>query len=91
MSTADCKHEQFSLSYHVTRLLEDGPRILYLQICCATCSLPFEWLGIPPGFSYCRPSVNRDKLELRAPVVPRGKVNPEVPVYQQAEIGGVGT
>jgi hypothetical protein len=39
--------------------------------------MPFEWVGLPHGFSHYQPTVSIDGQEMRAPIVPEGGKVPE--------------
>lgn len=41
-----------------------------IKVSCAECGLPFEWIGVPGGYSPAQPMVNFDATELRAPIKP---------------------
>lgn len=72
----NCSHESFLSKCIVTRLTasETDPTIigycLDINIHCAVCGLPFEFIGVPTGISKSFPCVSFDCLELRAPIRP---------------------
>lgn len=71
----DCKHENFKVECNVSRLteVEGGPVTGYttdITIHCADCFKPFQWVGVPLGYSPNQPMVNFDATELRAPIKP---------------------
>lgn len=41
-----------------------------IQVICADCGLPFEWMGLEMGVFNSRPSTSFDRTELRAPIRP---------------------
>jgi hypothetical protein len=71
----ECKHMNFDASVSVGRLTDgdDGPVTGYtagVKIKCIDCGIPFEFIGVPGGFSPAQPMVNFDATELRAPIRP---------------------
>jgi len=71
-----CEHLNFIANAQVGRLLQEGnPEqitgfIVELIVNCKDCGLPFEFIGIPQGFSPAQAMVNFDATELRAPIKP---------------------
>lgn len=41
-----------------------------IQVICADCGLPFEWIGLPMGVLNSEPATGLDRTELRAPIKP---------------------
>lgn len=71
----DCQHFNFVGSVRVGRLTDgdDGPVNGYtadIKIKCHDCGLPFEFIGVPGGYSPGQPMCNFDATELRAPIRP---------------------
>lgn len=72
----DCKHEIFESKVDVARLVDnEGDDVVTgfsadILIRCAQCKLPFEFVGVPSGYSPRQPMVSFDKTELRAPIKP---------------------
>lgn len=71
----DCQHEQFECMAKVGRLTDgdNGPVAGYtadIRIRCIQCGIPFEFIGVPGGYSPAQPMVNFDATELRAPIKP---------------------
>ena len=72
----DCKHLSFETGTKVARLHEDGKPepitgyMLDLIIRCRDCGLPFEFIGVPGGYSPAQPMANFDNTELRIPIRP---------------------
>lgn len=71
----DCKHLNFETQTRVARLTDgdDGPVTGYsaeIRIRCVDCQHPFEFIGVPGGYSPGQPMVNFDGTELRAPIRP---------------------
>lgn len=71
----DCKHEIFECQCSVGRLTDGypGPVTGYMvdiHIKCVQCGIPFEFIGVPGGYSPGQPMVNFDATELRAPIKP---------------------
>lgn len=71
-----CKHEQFECNASVTRLTDDTDSekitgyTTDITVKCIQCGIPFEWIGIPGGYSPSQPMVNFDGTVLRAPIKP---------------------
>jgi hypothetical protein len=70
-----CKHESFKSEVKVNRLTETegGPVTGYLaeiEITCADCFKPFEFIGLPGGLLNGKPTTNVDGNELRVPIKP---------------------
>jgi hypothetical protein len=77
-----CPHMNFKADVAVGRLSEkDGGPITHycadITVKCAECGEPFEFIGLPMGHSAYRPTVSIDGLELRQPLMPKGKKPPE--------------
>jgi hypothetical protein len=72
----NCNHEQFYTHVVVSRLCEDGkPDVITgyhadIKIHCTQCGNPFEFLGVPGGFSPTFPTASIDGTELRQPIRP---------------------
>lgn len=70
-----CQHEQFECVAKIGRLTDgdDGPVTGYaadIRIRCIQCGMPFEFIGVPGGYSPAQPMVSFDATELRAPIRP---------------------
>ena len=78
-----CKHYNFRIDGDIARLteVEGGPIksfSLELQVCCADCGMPFHFCGVPViGSGGAEPRVSPDGLELRLPIMPKGKPLPK--------------
>ena len=72
----DCKHINFISHTSVARLTDqdDEEKIIgysaNIKIRCIHCGIPFEFIGVPGGYSPGQPMVNFDSTELRAPIKP---------------------
>jgi hypothetical protein len=73
-----CKHESFIGDMKVARLTEDDTPdaeitgySMDVRVKCSQCDLPFEFIGLPQGYSVFQPMVSVDNLELRAPIKPQ--------------------
>lgn len=71
----NCKHEKFMAQCNVTRLTETEGREVNgytadLTIICAECKTPFEFTGVPNGYSHSSPMASIDFKELRIPIRP---------------------
>lgn len=61
----------------VARLTDVGAFHVDIKLWCRDCGMPFEWVGLPNGFSHYQPTVSIDGQEMRAPIVPKGCVPPK--------------
>jgi hypothetical protein len=74
--SANCKHLHFEIGHQVGRLTDqdDSEKVnsftLDLMVRCADCGLPFEFVGMPGGFSSQQPMCNFDAKEARIPIRP---------------------
>jgi len=72
---AACPHDDFTARVEVSRLTDTdgGPVARFsadITVGCATCGLPFRWVGLPGGLSPGQPMCSADGLKLRAPIEP---------------------
>jgi len=70
-----CEHKDFRGDIKVARLTSEGSTAITgffadIRINCAECGQPFEFVGIPGGFSFYEPRLSVDSTELRAPIKP---------------------
>lgn len=74
-----CKHENFHATVSVGRLAADesGEKIVGftadIKVHCVDCETPFEFLGLPMGYSPVQPMCSVDGTEARMPLKPRGE------------------
>lgn len=84
----DCKHEQFRIGADIGSILKDGQDSTNpneepayysasIKVSCSHCGDPFEFVGLPFGFSPYRPTVSIDSQTLSVSVMPVGKTIPE--------------
>lgn len=77
-----CEHMNFDVHAAVARIQKSDldPTFIAFHVditCkCHECHEPFEWVGLPLGFSHYRPTVSIDGQIMHAPLVPK---NGEVP------------
>lgn len=70
-----CEHLNFNMIGKVGRLTRsdsDPTVIAYcadIRVECRDCKQPFEFFGLPLGFSHYQPTVSIDNQELRVPLV----------------------
>ena len=69
MSDRDCTHEDFNAHVEVNRItqVEGGPPVVYtaeIKVECRKCGQEMEFVGLPHGMSFYRPtmSMNCDKV-----------------------------
>ena len=78
-----CAHMNFDVHAKVARIEKDEidrtiiAHHVDIRVKCHECGLPFEWVGLPNGFSHYRPTVSIDAQIIRAPLIPMG--NPQPP------------
>lgn len=65
-----CTHEQFISVVAVARVLDVGEFVAEVTVNCVGCGVPMRFKGVPAGFSYERPTVTIDGVELHAPIEP---------------------
>ncbi len=70
-----CEHYNFYSQCRVGRLTdgEDGPVTGYhadIKIKCMDCGQSFEFVGLPGGFNFQKPTVSFDATEARLPIKP---------------------
>jgi hypothetical protein len=77
-----CDHQNFEAKVSVGRLAADdaGTKIVGfsadITVKCRDCELPFEFIGLPMGYSPLQPMCSVDGTEARMPLKPRGEVMP---------------
>ena len=78
-----CKHESFTAAADVHRVTDaDGivrSVIAEFMISCATCQMPFHFIGLPTGLSFTRPCVDVPATKLLAPIEPGERAIGEAP------------
>ena len=78
-ANATCKHENFHANVSIARLAIDeaGDKIVGfsadITIKCRDCNLPFEFIGLPMGYTPFQPACSVDSLEARMPIKPKGE------------------
>lgn len=71
-----CEHKQFYIEGKVARLTEsDDSEIVIgyhadIKIICIECHSPFQFIGLPGGYSPSYPTVNFDSTKMRVPIKP---------------------
>lgn len=70
----DCEHPGFAARVETHRLTDDAGRVrnfvAEVSISCATCGLPFHFVGPSTGYSFHRPTVDVPATTLHAPIAP---------------------
>lgn len=75
-----CDHQNFHANVSIARLAADdsGEKIVGFSagvtIRCVDCGTPFEFVGLPMGYSPMQPMCSVDGYEARMPIMPRGEV-----------------
>lgn len=71
---SDCPHDSFAARVEVQRLADDSGRIrnflAEVTVTCASCGLPFHFVGPECGFSFRKPTVSVGATTLHAPIAP---------------------
>jgi hypothetical protein len=62
----------FDAKVAVARIEDIGRFVAEVRIHCADCGVPFQFLGVQPGFNYEHPTVSLDGLEADLPISPQG-------------------
>lgn len=78
---ANCKHSNFHANVSVGRIIAEGASddsqpIAFsadVTVKCLDCGKPFEWIGLPMGYSPMQPMCSVDGLEARMPLKPQGE------------------
>lgn len=65
-----CKHPNVNASVVVNRLEDSGRFCADVRIACASCGLPFRFLGLPAGLNLNGAAVSPDGTEARLAIVP---------------------
>lgn len=76
-----CMHKDFHANVAVGRIIAEGAAddslpIAYsadITIKCKDCGKPFEFMGLPMGYSPMQPMCSVDGLEARVPLKPQGE------------------
>lgn len=71
----ECKHNSFRVQANVARITEEegGPAknfLLEVQVWCDQCNEPFEFVSLPVGLSFDKPTANVDFTEAHLPIRP---------------------
>jgi hypothetical protein len=75
-----CEHMNFRADVKVGRLKESDTSdvivmfVAEVQVKCAECGQPFEFIGIPMGFAHFEPRCSIDGLTANMPIKPVGAV-----------------
>jgi hypothetical protein len=67
-----CAHMNFDAQVSVSRIEDIGRFVAAVTIKCVECGLPFQFVGVQPGFNYDAPTVRLDGLEVDLPICPQG-------------------
>lgn len=70
-----CDHDKFAAKVAVHKNADGPGDVTYaatITVKCEFCGKPFEFVGLPEGFSDERPTVDKTKKELRAPLQESG-------------------
>lgn len=78
MDKTKCEHDNLTSNAHVGKLFENGVYkgcIVDLQIACADCQLPFQFLGLPPfRLDLLSPMCSEDGQTAYLSIAPNGSV-----------------
>lgn len=67
-----CAHMEFQCEVRVGRIEDVGRFVAEVRINCIECGIPFQFMGIEPGFNYEGPTVSLDGFEANLPIHPQG-------------------
>lgn len=67
-----CKHETFTAKVNVSRIVDKGLFSADVTIHCSQCGLPFQFLGLSPGWAAGGAAVSVDGTEARLAIAPKG-------------------
>lgn len=70
---ADCTHDGFAATVQVEKLVDERSGqlqnlIAEVSIRCASCGMPYHFIGVDTGLSFTRPTVNVPATTLHAPI-----------------------
>lgn len=76
-----CLHQNFRADVKVGRLAAEGSDTIVgftadIKVECSECGKPFEFIGLPMGYSPGQPMVSVDGQEARMPIKPEGEAMP---------------
>lgn len=94
LDSAKCPHMNFNVHAKIARIQksEQEPEVIVaysmdVSVFCRECGQPFEFFGLPNGFSHYRPTVSIDGQELRAPIILPGTRPPGASLTQRVPAG----
>jgi hypothetical protein len=67
-----CEHKTFDAKVAVARIEDIGRFVAEVTIRCVDCGVPFQFMGMQPGFNYHGPTVRLDGLQADLPICPQG-------------------
>ncbi len=74
-----CLHTEVMFTGQLNKMGDTGHHSLDLAVACQTCGTPFEFVGLPGGYSPVKPACSVDRQEARLPLVLAGLGKPKRP------------
>ncbi len=68
-----CEHHNFDATVRVARIEDKGRFMAEIQIKCADCGTPMQFMGLPPGLNFDGATVSLDGLEANIGIHPQGQ------------------
>lgn len=78
MDKKQCKHSKTTAKITVHHLEDVGRYSADLEITCDECGVPFQFIGMAPGWSHSRPMASASGQEARLPIHPVGETIPKM-------------
>lgn len=68
-----CEHHNFDATVRVARIEDKGRFMAEIQIKCADCGIPMQFMGLEPGLNFDGATVSLGGLEANIGIHPQGK------------------
>ena len=68
-----CKHNNFDATVKVARIEDSGRFMAEVQVKCADCGVPMQFMGLQPGLNFDGATVSLDGLEMSVGIHPQGQ------------------
>jgi hypothetical protein len=68
-----CEHQNFDATVRVARIEDAGRFMAEVQVKCADCGVPMQFMGLEPGLNFDGATVSLDGLEMSVGIHPKGE------------------
>ena len=68
-----CEHHNFDATVKVARIEDKGRFMAEVQVKCADCGVPMQFMGLEPGLNFDGVTVSLDGLEMNVGIHPQGQ------------------